>query len=466
MDVESQLRGSPYVIETDDATLRHLADLQRSATETRHLAIRATASLRSYSADLLSPYYVATRADLVTESNGIEGYVWDPTEVRATIDRHFEVLQGPELALIEMGRAEKKLYQVLGLYKAHAVAESWSASEDSPRASHIREFHRLILGAAVGSGSYKLTRNWIAGREDHITTSPIDVPREMNHLVDWWQSATGDPLLTATVIHAWIAHMHPFSDGNGRLARVLANLELSRYGYAPLIVTSQSDRGEYYSALKDSDDGNILPLFKLFERVIRRQADLMASPSYAKELVNDNILTDKQTKFSYWSATLNTFTQSLENAAAEYGWVLHRQGELSLKSFSFLWSRSDYGNGWYVTLGRNKHRGKWLLWFGFKTDEWLAREPTRELYPSIHISKEDERPDARHRYTWEYLQNPGQPMIEELSLIPLEDKPVQLRYGSTIKDRTMEDAAREILVNLIWHSKGARSTDTSDYSSG
>ncbi|GAA1744073.1 hypothetical protein GCM10009766_23930 [Microcella frigidaquae] len=216
----------------------------------------------------------------------IEGYFWTKDEVREVILKNAELLDAPTRNLVESVKSDARVYEVLGLYKAHEIAEEWLTSYAPPTAAEVRELHRLILGDTYIAGRYKTGPNEIEG-SNLQTAEPMDVGRLMLNLSDWWRAGSEDPVLTATVVHAWLVHIHPFMDGNGRLARVIANLELARNSYPPLVLRAQSDRAEYYAALAESDEGNILPLYKLFVRVMQRQVRLMSSPSYVDDLIEE-----------------------------------------------------------------------------------------------------------------------------------------------------------------------------------
>lgn len=66
---------------------------------------------------------------------------------------------------------------------------------------------------------------------------------------------------------AWLHHrftqIHPFQDGNGRVARLLASLVFIKAGWFPLILT-RDDRSNYISALEEADRGNLTHLVELF----------------------------------------------------------------------------------------------------------------------------------------------------------------------------------------------------------
>jgi len=73
---------------------------------------------------------------------------------------------------------------------------------------------------------------------------------------------------------AWLHHrftqIHPFQDGNGRVARAIASLVLVKSGLFPLVVT-QNDKGKYLDALEAADNGTLKPLIDLFTKLQNTQ---------------------------------------------------------------------------------------------------------------------------------------------------------------------------------------------------
>jgi Fic family protein len=105
----------------------------------------------------------------------------------------------------------------------------------------------------------------------HAYCPPEFTKEEMENLIRMYREA--DKSYTPEVKSAWLHHrftqIHPFQDGNGRVARALASLVFLREGLFPLLVR-ESDRKEYIGALEAADDGDLAPLVTLFAR---RQKD-------------------------------------------------------------------------------------------------------------------------------------------------------------------------------------------------
>jgi len=94
---------------------------------------------------------------------------------------------------------------------------------------------------------------------------------------------------------AWLHHrfvqIHPFQDGNGRVARAIASLVLIKDGLFLLVVT-RDDKWEYIKALKSADGGDLRPLIKLFvkfQRIQFRKASQISEEMLLGEGVQDEL---------------------------------------------------------------------------------------------------------------------------------------------------------------------------------
>jgi Fic family protein len=100
------------------------------------------------------------------------------------------------------------------------------------------------------------------------------------------------PDVQAAWLHHRFTQIHPFQDGNGRVARALASLVLVQAGLFPLVVT-RDDRVEYLDALEAADSGQLKPLVDLMARLQRvqfRQATAISENILAAEADVQHVL--------------------------------------------------------------------------------------------------------------------------------------------------------------------------------
>ncbi len=104
------------------------------------------------------------------------------------------------------------------------------------------------------------------GRERiHFEAPPASrVPGEMARFLAWFEdAATGiDPVLKAAVAHIWFVTIHPFDDGNGRIARAIADLVLARsegtgQRFYSMSARLRVERTEYYATLEATQKGDL-----------------------------------------------------------------------------------------------------------------------------------------------------------------------------------------------------------------
>lgn len=107
-----------------------------------------------------------------------------------------------------------------------------------------------------GDGEMKIVSGPWEKEKIHYVAPPADrIEAEMNHFLLWINTETQiDPLLKAAIAHLWFLLIHPFDDGNGRLARAISDFVLSRSSAIPSTLFSTASeinrrRREYYGQL-------------------------------------------------------------------------------------------------------------------------------------------------------------------------------------------------------------------------
>ena len=122
----------------------------------------------------------------------------------------------------------------------------------------IQELHRIVTeGLLEDAGKYRITNVRIAGS----ATPPPSYIKIVSLMDGYIKNITKlelEPIKKAAFIHHEFVLIHPFADGNGRVARLVTNLFLMQNGYPPIILKKE-DRGKYYSTLQKADKGNISP---------------------------------------------------------------------------------------------------------------------------------------------------------------------------------------------------------------
>lgn len=187
----------------------------------------------------------------------------DPALVSDIIRDHEMALDG----LFQFVKRERELSTSF-IKELHAVL---LAHQDT--ASARDTFGRRVEMPLV-KGEYKRRPNSPVRPDGriHEYCPPEQVASEMDRLVEMHashQQAGVFPEVEAAWLHHRFAQIHPFQDGNGRVARALATLVMIRAGWLTLVVTDAM-RGEYLEALEAADAGDLAPLVKIFADIQRR----------------------------------------------------------------------------------------------------------------------------------------------------------------------------------------------------
>lgn len=138
----------------------------------------------------------------------------------------------------------------------------------------IRTLHKILLredytvyrtlpggvqtSYVIHAGQYKTRPNSVITRygDQFEYATPEETPALMSDLVDWYNDAERSgkftPIELAAIFHYRYIRIHPFEDGNGRIARLMVNYILTRHDY-PMIVVRSRKKKEYLEALHRTD---------------------------------------------------------------------------------------------------------------------------------------------------------------------------------------------------------------------
>ncbi len=137
----------------------------------------------------------------------------------------------------------------------------------------IKELHALLMKGIqyiwvgprdnrvqkdITPGKYKTQPNHVITINGHIHKycEPIKVPEKMGKLVNFINNSGLHPIELAAKAHHKLTAIHPFDDGNGRVARLVMNLILMQKGYLPVVIRKEK-KEEYYRTLMKADEGDI-----------------------------------------------------------------------------------------------------------------------------------------------------------------------------------------------------------------
>ncbi|CAB3409256.1 unnamed protein product [Caenorhabditis bovis] len=178
-----------------------------------------------------------------------------------------------ETGMAVPGKSIREHNEVIGMDAALRYLNSTLLAMDHEQISlnDILEIHRRVLGNAdpIEAGTLRKTQVYV-GRFTPV--APEYVEEQMEEFVEWLNDAhtmAMDPIERAAIAHYKLVLVHPFTDGNGRTARLLLNLIMMRSGFPPVILPVET-RAEYYATLHVANLGDLRP----FVRYVAHQSDV------------------------------------------------------------------------------------------------------------------------------------------------------------------------------------------------
>lgn len=175
-----------------------------------------------------------------------------------------------------------------------------------------------VIRVRLRRGEYKVLPNnpRRPDGEAHPYCPPELTKEEMEGLIRMYRAAdaTHAPEVKAAWLHHRFTQIHPFQDGNGRVARALASLVFLREGLFPLVVR-ESDRREYIGALEAADACELGPLITFFAR---RQRDAVLKALGLEQQVQQSKYAE-QIIASALELLRHRFSREQHNVSAVYG---------------------------------------------------------------------------------------------------------------------------------------------------
>ena len=186
-----------------------------------------------------------------------------PELIAAIIRDHQEVLEG----LFQSVKGERRLSKSY-INEIHAAL-----LRNQTTTTVVDQLNR-VFDVEILKGRYKLHPNNPAGRDGtiHLYCPPEHVQSEMDRLLAMHAEHPSNKV-PIEVEAAWLHHrftqIHPYQDGNGRVARAIGSLVFLKVGWFPIVVTREN-RVRYIEALQLADDGDLKLLIAFFVDVQKR----------------------------------------------------------------------------------------------------------------------------------------------------------------------------------------------------
>ena len=202
-------------------------------------------------------------AEYIYNSNAIEGNTLKLRETQLILEKGITI----------QGKSLREHLEVRNHPQAIKYIER--ITKRSLKEQDIVTLHQIAMKSIEDdAGRYRTTEVRIGGA-DLIPPPAYEIPQLIGQLVGWYNQNPDElrPIELASLLHHRLVHIHPFHDGNGRVARLLMNLTLIRNGY-PLAVILNVDRKKYYDTLKRADNKDPVSFVNFVAAAAERSLDL------------------------------------------------------------------------------------------------------------------------------------------------------------------------------------------------
>ena len=392
------------------------------------------------------------RIKSIYHSNAIEGNTLDIGETRQVVEQGLTLTGKPlkdQAEAKNLGEALDFLEDLIGDSSNKPLTET-----------DVRTLHQLVLQGIDddNAGKYRAVPVEISG-SDYSPPAPESVPAEMEEFGAWLASVSvandnyglSEAILYAAAAHTWFVSIHPFIDGNGRVARLIMNLVLMRYAF-PIAIVTKEDRMRYYDALEESQASDLSPFISLVVECIEEILEPYEEAAKEQKARQEWIAAigakysqaDKariKNEYEVWKSAMELlrgyFRQTVEllNESIFGGRIYFR--DFDMLDFEKYWSLSERKSAKRTWFFRADFRigdksARYLFFFG--SASWkIQRE--HEVAVTLHLSREE----PSNSFYYERLDNItalNVPNIVEIGYLPEKEQFVSIgKTGSSNLDK-------------------------------
>ena len=228
---------------------------------------RLLGKMESLGFDLRNEANLRTLTEDVVKSSEIEGEKLAPAQVRSSIARRLGMdVSGLVPADRNVDGVVEMMLDATGNYAQPLTEERLFAWHASLFPTGRSGMNKILVGSwrDDSDGPMQVISGPIGREKVHYEAPPADrIPDEMAKFLRWFeQPGDIDPLLIAGLAHLWFVTIHPFEDGNGRIARAIADMALARsektgQRFYSMSAQIRREHKNYYDTLEWAQKGEL-----------------------------------------------------------------------------------------------------------------------------------------------------------------------------------------------------------------
>ncbi|HET6941682.1 MAG TPA: Fic family protein [Sphingomicrobium sp.] len=235
--------------------------------EVRHRQGRLVGRMEALGFELRAEASLQSLTEEVVKSSEIEGEILDREQVRSSLARRLGMdISGLVPADRDVEGVVEMMLDATQRYEAPLTKDrlfGWHAALFPTGRSGMT---KITVGAwrTEAAGPMQVVSGPFGHEKIHFEApTAIHLDDEMTALLEWFERDEGiDPVIKAAIAHLWFVTIHPFDDGNGRIARAIADLALARsektaQRFYSMSTQIRAERKAYYDALERTQKGTL-----------------------------------------------------------------------------------------------------------------------------------------------------------------------------------------------------------------
>jgi len=233
----------------------------------RHLQGRLVGKMEALGFNLRNEAVLSTLTTEVLKTSEIEGHILDLDQVRSSIARRLGMdVSGLVPSDRDVDGIVEMMLDATQGYKKDLTTDRLFGWHSALFPSGRSGMYKIIAGKwrNDSTGPMQVVSGALGKEKVHFQAPPAaEIGKEMKAFLNWFnKSQDEDLILKSAIAHLWFITIHPFEDGNGRIARALSEMLLSRSDNTPQRFYSMSaqirlERKEYYSILEKTQKGTL-----------------------------------------------------------------------------------------------------------------------------------------------------------------------------------------------------------------
>lgn len=346
--------------------------------------------LRPLTPDAVGRLAQKLRIEWNYHSNAIEGNTLTLGETRTLI------LHG----LTARGKPMRDHLDIEGHDDAVRAIEEAARDDDALNQAFIRNLHRILLKEPyempadtpdgrrimrpIALGQYKEMPNNVRTRtgEMHYFAPPEQVQPMMSDLIDWSRAKEAEsqhPIVIAATFHYRFVQIHPFDDGNGRMARLLMNLILMRHGYT-IAMVQRDGRDRYIAEIEQAQaTGSVAGFIQYIAECCRYSLELHLRAARGESIEEPDDIDREIAVFKRSMVAASDEGIAIQDIVANVVLPLYSYLQEKTASLAAVFSTSGVG-GTLTAVGREGEPREVRLPFAGKIDDLSQHAMSLRVY--------------------------------------------------------------------------------------